>query len=701
LGHRIRAVLKTTAIFLSKYRLPAFYAGSILWLELVYRLWSLKDINADFLFAALFSLSAGTALFFLTGLFKDEMNRIVALSLTLLLFFIYAVQLVYFSIFQTPLSFFSLTGAGDALQFQDIIGAAIIRNMAGILLLLIPAAFLTAFKKSFRFTRMKSYPLCVTFLVFIAIHSFAVLCVNLTGDSSVSQRSLYYKVFSPSLSVSRLGLLTTMRLDLARLAGGTARGAGNKAAAGAPAAKAEIAAADTGRPAPAFAERPAVLPGTGQAPDRSGDTAAASDTGVKKEAAGVTPLKTFNLMDIDFGALAANEKDPVIKDMHGYFSSVAPTATNKYTGIFKGDNLILITAEAFSPYAVSPGLTPTLYRMSREGFVFNSFYNPIWGVSTSDGEYVACTGLIPKPGVWSFARSGSNYLPFVMGNQLKRLGYTVKAYHNHTYTYYKRNISHPNMGYDYKGVGNGLEMENTWPESDLEMIAETSGDFINTGPFHNYYMTVSGHMNYSFRGNYMAMKNRERVEKLPLSEASKAYIACNLELEDAMALLLEKLEAAGIAEKTVIALSADHYPYGLPRECIDELAGHRVESNFELYRSVFILWKKGMEPVIIDKPCSSLDINPTLSNLFGLEYDSRLLMGRDILSDSPPLVIFSDYSWITDRARFNAGTNTAVFTDGTREDAKYIEEINGIVADKFEYSEKILDEDYYGRLFAH
>jgi phosphoglycerol transferase MdoB-like AlkP superfamily enzyme len=336
--------------------------------------------------------------------------------------------------------------------------------------------------------------------------------------------------------------------------------------------------------------------------------------------------------------------------------------------------------------------------MANEGFVFKNFYNPVWGVSTSDGEYVACTGLIPKSGIWSFARSGKDYLPFVMGNQFKRLDYITKAYHNHTYTYYKRDISHPNMGYDYKGVGNGLKVNATWPESDLEMIEATAGEFIGEQPFHTYYMTVSGHMNYSFTGNYIAKKNEPFVSELPYSDASKAYIACNIELEKALKALVEKLEAAGIADKTVIAISADHYPYGLPRECIDELAGHKVESNFELYKSTFILWKKGMEPVLIDKPCSSLDIIPTLSNLFGLRYDSRLLMGSDILSDASPLVIFSNRSWITDKARYNAVTNTVTYTDGGEKDTDYLKAENKAVSDKFEYSAKILKTDYYSKI---
>jgi len=51
--------------------------------------------------------------------------------------------------------------------------------------------------------------------------------------------------------------------------------------------------------------------------------------------------------------------------------------------------------------------------------------------ATSDGEYVATTGLLPKSGVWSMYQSGDNAMPFAMGNQLRRLGYTTRAWHNH------------------------------------------------------------------------------------------------------------------------------------------------------------------------------------------------------------------------------------------------------------------------------
>ena len=72
--------------------------------------------------------------------------------------------------------------------------------------------------------------------------------------------------------------------------------------------------------------------------------------------------------------------------------------------IFKGKNLIFITAESFSDMAIDPEYTPTLYKLKTEGYNFTNFYNPIWGVSTLDGEYVNLLSLVPKPGVWSMKR---------------------------------------------------------------------------------------------------------------------------------------------------------------------------------------------------------------------------------------------------------------------------------------------------------
>ncbi len=422
-----------------------------------------------------------------------------------------------------------------------------------------------------------------------------------------------------------------------------------------------------------------------------------------------------NVQNIDFAALAAGESNKNLKALNEYFAERAPTNKNEYTGMYEGYNLISITAEGFSPYAIDPELTPTLYKMREEGFKFENFYTPIWGVSTSDGEYTHCTGLIPKSGVWSFKTSGSNYMPYTLGNMFKSIGVKEpRAYHNHTYTYYGRDISHPNMGYIYKGVGNGLEgITKCWPESDLEMIVNSVDEYLKKDEqFHAYYMTVSGHLNYTFVGNMMAYKNRDKVAHLECSDDLKAYYACNIELDRAMEELLRRLNEAGVADKTVITITPDHYPYGLEKDGGDkyavwrEILGHDVDTTFELYKSSFILYCQGTKDApTVDKYCYSVDILPTVLNLFGFEYDSRLLMGSDIMSTADQLVIFSDRSFITERGMYNSKTKKFTLFEGVEDFAseeekeKYISGYRSLVSNRFQISAKILETDYYKYIF--
>ncbi len=191
---------------------------------------------------------------------------------------------------------------------------------------------------------------------------------------------------------------------------------------------------------------------------------------------------------------------------------------------------------------------------------------------------------------------------------------------------------------------------------------------------------------------------------MPYSESVKAYLAAQIELDRAMEYLLEYLENSGIADKTPIAISSDHYPYALTYEEIEELNGDPVEHNFELYRNAFILYTQSMSPVTIDESTSSLDILPTFLNLMGLEYDSRLLMGRDVFSNSDPLVIFSNRSFLTDQGKYDTKTGTFTsFSSGMDSDSirndLYRKRISNSVNAKFHYSSKILELDYYSKVF--
>lgn len=408
---------------------------------------------------------------------------------------------------------------------------------------------------------------------------------------------------------------------------------------------------------------------------------------------------------LDFAALAESERNDRVSRIHNYVSTVKPSKQNEMTGLFAGKNLILIAAEGFSAEVIDPELTPTLYRLANEGIKFHDYYQPMWGGSTSSGEFSILSGVVPSGGTNSVMEALQQDLFVTMGHQLQKEGYNSFAYHNHLYTFYERHKTHKAFGYDtFMGMGNGMEegVRDVWPESDNEMMEFTVQQYIDKQPFSVYYMTVSGHCPYRYESNRMSKENQEAVEHLDASDAIKAYYACNLELEKGLTYLISQLEAAGIADDTVIALSADHYPYGLEewtanKPYINELYGYKYSDITQRDHNALILWSGCIEDLDLEitEPVYSLDILPTLSNLFGLEYDSRLLVGRDVFSDEEAIVLWQDFSWKTAKGTYIADKKKFTPNDGVTVEEGYVDRINTIVANKITYSRELAATDYF------
>lgn len=413
---------------------------------------------------------------------------------------------------------------------------------------------------------------------------------------------------------------------------------------------------------------------------------------------------------LDFAALAESTPNSGVGVLHHYINSLTPARENQYTGLFKGKNLILITAEAFTKQVIDPKLTPTLYRMATRGIQFTDYYQPAWGGSTTTGEFSNVVGMIPSTGGMCMNQAVRQDLFLTMGHQLQKLGYFSAAYHNHNANFYDRNKTHTHLGYDhfYARYG-GLEgITPIWPESDLEMIDVTVPQYIDHQPFSIYYMTVSGHCGYSLKENAQARKNYDLVKDLDYVEAVKCYLASQLELEKAMTSLIKQLEDAGIADDTVIVIGTDHYPYGLERsttwkntaDYICELYGVEKMDRFTRDSNALIIWSGCLEDMDlkVEEPVYSLDILPTLSNLFGVEYDSRLLVGRDVFSGEIPLVLWPDYSWKTDKGTYDATNGLFTPAQGASVGEDYIDYVSALVHNKFRFCSSVQSSYYFNTL---
>ena len=608
-------------------------------LEIILRAWTFGTAlggfsGKGFLIAVLMSAFFACILEIITRLLGHRHPKAARVAVVAVIIFwtlIYSAQLVYYDIFRTFFSIYSMSNGGQVLEFIDVIIVTILDKIIPILMNFAAAGlavFLTIRKKN-TWESMGETPgtsrRCI--MVSAALMCFCLISSAILEESGDRGMGTPYEYLHRTNEikgcVKNFGLVTASALDLKRL--------------------------------------------------------------------------VFGFNDVP--------REEAIAEMNEYFgenglgTETQTHETNEMTGIFEGKNLIYITAESFTDLAIDEKHTPTLYKMSKEGLSFTNFYTPVWGVSTLDGEYVNCTGLIPKAGVWSMTEASDNCLPFTLGHQFGQLGYVTKAYHNHRIDYYHRDKSHPNLGYDFDGQGGSYDFGDSWPESDLEMINKTTPDFLTPddngeiAPFHVYYLTVSGHLEYNFKIQDMAAKHEKETEDLNLSQGPRAYVAANMELDLAMELLLKRLEEAEVLDNTVIVLAGDHYPYALSNKEISELRGHKISEPYEKFRSTAIVWTPGMEPMTIEKTASNLDLLPTVSNLFGLDYDSRLLMGTDIFSDRPGLVVFEDKDWISDR-----GTRQELVSSEAESDIKYVEETDSHVADMFKYSAWILNYDYYASL---
>ena len=662
------------------WQLPLFLWGALAFPELILHLTTAKStdllLNSGLLLGPAFAVLPAVLMAVLcTSLPRRWLNYGCALLYSLLSLLLCASQLVYYRIFGTFYTFFSMTNGAGAFQFAVTIRTAILGNLLTILVMALPVLYLLVMGLGhLGFKRRKTWKAKAALAALgIVIQIAAVLALPwLGGTDDTSAYGLYHNASDAYLGVNKLGLLTAFRLDMTRTITGDS------------------------------ADGSIVLPPPTQAPTETTVATEPPQTTAPPETTMPTepPIDTSpNVLDIDFPTLIDSANKKAVKEVHQYFAGRTPSNKNEKTGMFEGSNLILITAEAFSHLAVTEEMTPTLYKLMHEGFYFSDYYVPDWGVSTTDGEYAHLTGTIPKDGVWSFKRSAKNHMPLTMNQQLMKQGYSAWAYHGHTYTYYGRNLYLTNLGYNYKGLKGGLDVKASWPESDVEVVDLSTADYVNNAPFSVYYKTISGHREFNFGGNYIAAKNKELVADLPYSTPVRAYIATQLELEMSMKLLLERLEEAGQLENTVIVLTADHYPNGLTPQEMGELLGHTPEKNFEIYRNGCIIWKHGMTPEVIAEPTSHLDLLPTLSNLFGLEFDSRLYMGRDIFSDAEPLVMFRNRSWITGEARYNSQTGKVESMNGGEVYDTYVDAIKTEVNNRFAVSTRILENDYWRILF--
>lgn len=634
-----------------------FYTFLVLYLEFSYKLSIYHHINGiDILYTILFSIPVIFILTLISSIFKNKANQVISLIFTSFFCIYFIFSYIFYSLFSVPFSFQTIGLASQALDFTNIIVDTLGKNILIIFLFIIPIIVWFFLRKKIDFNKIELKKVFIGLGLIIIFYAISILALQWNKNGIYSAYNIYFHIREERKTILNFGLVTYTRLDIQRSIFG-------------------------------FHE----------------SIVEEEDTKNNEEEELPEEVTTYNQIDIDFDGLIASTNESGKKNLLEYLKNTSPTNQNDYTGYFKGKNLIFILAEGFNSIAVDSERTPTLYKLTHNGFVFNNFYSPVF-LSTTGGEFQATTGLIPTQTILKTWKNNTPNIYYALGNSFNRLGYTTNAYHNWTYSYYERNKTMKTLGfYSYTGCRNGLELEMNckWLPSDIDLMNVTFPKYSTEEQFMTYYITVSGHAPYNFTGgNNIASKNKNLVEDLPYSNSVKAYLASQIELDRALESLIQQLEEENILDNTVIALVGDHYPYTLSIDEINEISSYERDEIAEVNRSNFIIWNSEMkEKVEINKVGSQIDVLPTILNLFGIEYDSRLLVGKDILSNSEGIAIFSNRSWVTNKGTYFANENKFVSADDTEVDNEYIRKINTKVANSFTISDSIMKYDIYNYIF--
>lgn len=645
---------------------------AILFLEIVFKASTTGGFLPSLLFLLAFSLSAGLVCYLLCSLFRSRsVNFVIKEVILLALGVLFCVEYFVFVEFKVFYDLKTVIGGagGVAGQFGGDV-AGLVLNPSGLLHLLLylaPAILypILVLRGRDRARRATSRMRALAAIGAIIAYLLAMLAVAVSGPYGLAYSSRY----SYQSCVTNFGLVTATRRDIQRGVGGGSS--------------------------------------SGIVAEKTDDSSSDSTTNPAVVEYG------SNVTSIDFDSL--DKSDDKLAALDDYVASTTPTSKNEMTGKFAGYNLIFISAEAFSAEVIDPTLTPTLYRLATKGIQFTDYYQPA-SAGTTGGECNNLFGVLPVEGGQSipYMTDNDNYL--TMGSTLNRLGYNGWAFHDNDYTYYDRDVTHNALGYNngFMGFGNGMEayVTDQWPQDDLEMFQGTFDNIYgNREPFNVYYMSVSGHSVYSQSDNSMSAKNWDAVADLPYSDTVKAYLAAQIELDKALEYLVDALEEKGMADHTCIVISADHFPYGLDESGslgsypnLSELYGYDVTTVFERDHNRLILWSGSLEdedPIVVSDPVCSIDVLPTLLNLFGADYDSRLLPGRDVFSDASALVFDTSYDWKTNEGTYYASTGSFVPSDDAGAvSQEYVDKINAIVSNKMQLCYGVVDWDYWGHVYG-
>lgn len=381
-----------------------------------------------------------------------------------------------------------------------------------------------------------------------------------------------------------------------------------------------------------------------------------------------------------------------ISNLDDYFETVEYVhEDNEMTGLLAGKNVMFIQLENIDEWMLTEENMPNLYQLRMNGIDFTNHYATTFATGkTFNTEFIANTGLIPqtKGAAPSYIYSRNSY-PYSLANLFKNAGYTTNSFHaSNGHVYNRENVHHT---FGYRAYHNYALMGMEDSSMDSQMVNGYE-QMVSDDPFMDLLITISAHGPFDPE---LAACSTHLEEVMEYEMSDDMVYMCGLaqakETDMLIGNLLERLLEDGHINDTALVFYTDHYAYGTIDE-ETELALKGTNDPNLLSNVAFFIWANDIEPYVYENVTSTVDILPTITNLFGFDVEYKYFIGYDAFDNINHYVFFQDGAVLTNEEYYIP--SLFINTEDVSEKMKtYIKEAN----ERLNRSWDILTVDY----FAH
>ncbi|MBQ9155644.1 MAG: LTA synthase family protein [Eubacterium sp.] len=376
------------------------------------------------------------------------------------------------------------------------------------------------------------------------------------------------------------------------------------------------------------------------------------------------------------------DREAILKTMK---ENVPASSGDRYRGVAKGKNLILIQTESLNDFVIGAQyngqeITPNLNRLRKEDTLyFNHFYSTTGVGNTCDAEFSTLNSLYAneeRECYRMYVDNAFNGLPWLLRGQ----GYEATAFHGYIKTFWNRNEAYKNQGFQHFYSEEELDIteESGFGLTDKELFRQAV-DILKKrqGPFFSFMITLTNHIPYELD---------PKLATLTLKDEDKGstfgnYLQTVRYTDEAFGDLISYLKEAGLYEDTMIMIYGDHQ--GMNKETpsvmshMSSFLGKPYDFDEMLNVPLFIHIPGLGESRTVTTAGGQVDILPTIANLMDFDIPQPYIFGHDLLNTEDGFVAQISY---VGKNSFISDDNNMLFVigkDGTVESGRLLDLANG------------------------